>query len=46
MGTFHTMAPEVLEGEKHYVHKCDLWSIGIIIYQLYFKEYPYKGKNK
>ena len=43
MGTNETMAPEILEGEKHYDNKCDLWSIGIIIYQLYFKEYPYKG---
>ena len=43
MGTNETMAPEILEGEKHFVNKCDLWSIGIIIYQLYFKEYPYKG---
>jgi len=43
MGTNETMAPEILEGKKHYNNKCDLWSIGIIIYQLYFKEYPYKG---
>jgi len=43
LGTFETMAPEILEGEKHYDYKCDLWSIGIIIYQLHFKEYPYKG---
>ena len=46
MGTFQTMAPEILEGEKHNVNKCDLWSIGIIIYQLYFKEYPYKGETQ
>ena len=43
MGTFETMVPELLEGNKNYDNKCDLWSIGIIIYQLYFKEYPYKG---
>ena len=43
MGTFQTMAPEILEGKKNYDNKCDLWSIGIIIYQLFFKEYPYKG---
>jgi len=24
MGTFETMAPEILEGEKHYDYKCDL----------------------
>jgi len=43
MGTNETMAPEILEGENHYDNKCDLWSIGIIIYQLFFKEYPYRG---
>ena len=43
VGTQFTMAPEILEGENVYDSKCDLWSIGIIIYQLFFKEYPYKG---
>ena len=39
------MAPEILNGEK-YNSKCDIWSLGIIIYQLYFKEYPFKGDNE
>ena len=43
-GTQMTMAPEIIKGEK-YDNKCDLWSIGIIIYQLSFKEYPYKGET-
>jgi len=37
------MAPEILEGKEKYDNRCDLWSIGIIIYQLYFNEYPYKA---
>ena len=37
-----TIAPEILKGEKNLL-KCDLWSIGIIIYYMYFKEYPYNG---
>ena len=37
------MAPEILEGNTNYDNKCDLWSIGVIIYQLYFNEFPYKG---
>ena len=41
-GTIMTMAPEVLAGEE-YDFKCDLWSLGIIIYQLFFKKYPYNG---
>ena len=44
-GTSLTMAPEILEG-KNYTNKCDLWSIGVIIYQLAFKEYPYNGMTE
>ena len=40
------MAPEILEGSDKYDNKCDLWSIGIIIYQLFFQDYPYKGKTE
>ena len=39
-GTILTMAPEIIKEEK-YNNKCDLWSIGVIIYQLSFKEFPY-----
>ena len=42
MGTISTMAPEIFEGTNN-ANKCDLWSIGIIIYQLFFKTYPYQG---
>ena len=44
IGTPLTMAPEVLN-EEDYNYKCDLWSLGVIIYQLFFKEYPYKGES-
>ena len=30
---------------KEYSDKCDLWSIGVIIYELYFKKPPYNGIN-
>ena len=43
IGTLTTMAPEILEGKTEYNYKCDLWSIGIIIYRLLFKESPYPG---
>ena len=45
VGTINFMAPEVLEGEK-YNFKCDLWSLGVIIYMLYFKNYPYQGVSE
>ena len=38
-------APEVLKGEK-YTEESDLWSIGILLYLLYFKEYPFNGNSK
>ena len=43
-----TYAPEILEGGKStkYAQECDLWSIGIIIYFLKFKKYPFNGKTK
>ena len=44
-GNNYIDAPEILK-EKEYTHKSDLWSLGIIIYVLYFEEYPYKGESK
>ena len=34
------MAPEILEGEP-YGLKCDLWSLGLILYILYFRKHPF-----
>ena len=39
------IAPEILRNEK-YDEKCDLWSLGVIIYILFFKEYPFSGHNE
>jgi len=44
-GTLVYMAPEILKG-KEYDFKCDLWSIGIIIYRLIFGKSPYQGENE
>ena len=38
-------APELLIGEN-YNYKIDLWSIGIILYKLYFNEFPYNGETQ
>ena len=43
--SIHYAAPEVLSGEK-YSYKCDLWSLGVIIYMLYFKFYPYNAETE
>jgi calcium-dependent protein kinase len=36
------IAPEIISGEI-YNNKCELWSLGIILYILYFQEVPYIG---
>ena len=46
IGTHLYMAPEIMTEDDNYNYKCDLWSLGIILYQLYFRETPYKGKNE
>ena len=41
-----TMAPEILKREENLIsNKCDIWSLGIIIYYMLFKEYPYNGNE-
>jgi serine/threonine protein kinase len=44
VGTMKYMAPEVSKGEK-YDGKCDLWSLGVVIYVLLFKEFPKKVED-
>ena len=42
-GTQIIMGREILSGNE-YNNKCDLWSLAIIIYQLYTKKPPYIGE--
>ena len=44
LGTPVTMAPEILMGNP-YDKKCDLWSIGVIIYQMVFGCYPFPAST-
>lgn len=49
LGTPLTMAPEVLfpeAGKVKYNSKADLWSIGVIFYQLLFGVWPFYGTNQ
>ena len=39
------MAPEILRGEQ-FDQKCDLWSLGVCIYFLCFKKYPFNGNTE
>ena len=52
IGKLNYMAPEILkinpENEKkdEYNDSCDLWSLGVMIYLLYFRKYPYTGNKE
>ena len=45
VGTLVYMSPEILKREK-YNYKCDLWSIGVIIYRLKFVKSPFSGQSE
>ena len=45
IGTSYYMAPEISNNEK-YNYKCDLFSLGITLYEMYFLKFPYKGFHK
>ena len=44
MGTSYYIAPEVLRGE--YDERCDVWSIGALLYVLLSGEAPFEGENE
>ena len=43
-GTFHYMAPEILNGQK-YNKKVDIWSLGCILYELFTLDYCFDCTN-
>ena len=43
VGTRLYMAPEILEG-RPYDYKCDIWSSGIILYELLTNKFPFNTK--
>jgi len=45
VGTHCYTAPEILNDEI-YNYKCDLWSLGITIYQMYTRELPYEAPSE
>lgn len=44
-GTLIYMAPEIVRKEK-YTYKCDVWSLGCVIYELCIGEPLIKGNDK
>ncbi|KAL4438424.1 hypothetical protein ABPG74_009463 [Tetrahymena malaccensis] len=44
-GTSYFMAPEILQKKVH-DYKVDLWSMGVILFFMIFREYPFKNSAK
>ncbi len=43
-GTYHWMAPEVMDA-KPYTHKADVYSYGIVLYEILSRTTPYMGMS-
>jgi serine/threonine protein kinase len=38
------MSPQILS-KNYYTYKCDVWSLGIIIYEMFFDVLPWKSQD-
>mmetsp|Transcript_36439 Transcript_36439/g.104806 ORF Transcript_36439/g.104806 Transcript_36439/m.104806 type:complete len:428 (+) Transcript_36439:140-1423(+) len=45
VGTIAYVAPEVMTSHEGYDEKCDLWSIGVVVYVMACAEMPFIGKS-
>lgn len=45
LGTPYYIAPEIIKS-KRYGSKCDIWSLGVLVFQLISGEFPFNGKTK
>lgn len=43
-GSSYYMSPEILLQQEH-DHKTDLWSLGVILYFMMFRTFPFKSQN-
>lgn len=45
MGTYSYISPEQIKMEK-YNEKCDIWSVGIVLYCILTKSFPFSSSIK
>jgi serine/threonine protein kinase len=45
-GTLEYLAPEVAIKNGSYTEKCDMWSLGVIMYAMLTKKFPFTNKNR
>ncbi len=43
-GTYEYMAPEIIK-RKNYTDKIDIWSLGVLLYELLHGYSPFRGKS-
>ena len=46
IGTAYYIAPEVLEDTQKYNEKCDIWSLGVILYMMLTGQAPFNGRSE
>ena len=45
-GTKTYMAPEVYSSTKDYDARCDVWSLGVLAFELWAGELPFDGEDE